>query len=231
MKIERQTNRINNKNDPYHFYNNEIKILLKNFFIDKINKKLKCLDFGCGEKPFDSHFSEIGLNKIISCDIAQNSKNNVDIVINKTDFKFPFMDSEFDFIFAFDVFEHVNNLEQTIGELKRLLKPGGQIICTMPFLYKVHEAPNDYRRFTYDGLKDFFSNYDFEVLNFKPIGNVFDVSHTILNEGIFSNNLITKIFKKMLIYQLKITRLMVPNKSFSIKETYFGCFFSLKKNL
>jgi len=67
MKIDRQKNRINNKNDPYYFYNNEIKILLKDYFIGKVNKNLKCLDFGCGEKPFDSYFSEIGLNKNRIC--------------------------------------------------------------------------------------------------------------------------------------------------------------------
>ena len=41
MKIDRQKNRINNKNDPYYFYNNEIKILLKDYFIGKVNKNLK----------------------------------------------------------------------------------------------------------------------------------------------------------------------------------------------
>ena len=231
MATNRQIDRVFNKNDPYHFYNNEIKVLLKDFFKNKYNDKLNCLDFGCGEKPFNAIFLEMGLKKIVSCDIEQNSKSDIDIIIDPKIPYLPFTDEKFDFIFAFDVFEHVNNLENTIDELKRTLKPGGQIICTMPFLYRVHEAPNDYRRFTFNGLKQFFSKYDFEVLNFKPLGNVFDVSHTILNEGIFSNNLITKILKRILIYQLKFTRLMVPSKSFSINETYFGCFFSLKRNL
>ena len=98
----------------------------------------------------------MGLQKIISCDIEQNSKKDVDIVIDRKIPKLPFGDGEFDVIFAFDVFEHINNLELTIIELKRVLKTNGYIICSMPFLYRVHEAPNDYRRFTFEGIKNYF---------------------------------------------------------------------------
>ena len=230
MKTDRQKNRINNTNDPYYFYNSEIKVLLKNFFEEKINTNLNCLDFGCGEKPFNSFFSDLGIKNIVSCDIAQNSKKNVDILLDKNTKKLPFIDGQFDFIFAFDVFEHAKNLEDITEELNRSLKPGGYILCTMPFLYKVHEAPDDYRRLTFEGLKELFVKRNFEVLNFKPLGDVFDVSHTIINEGIYANNLVTKILKKILIYQIKISKLFIPSKSFSTKETYFGCFFSLRKN-
>ena len=231
MTINRQKNRILNKNDPYHFYNKEIKTLLKNFFKIKSDNNLKCLDFGCGEKPFNSFFLEMGLQKIISCDIEQNSKKDVDIVIDRKIPKLPFGDGEFDVIFALDVFEHINNLELTIIELKRVLKTNGYIICSMPFLYRVHEAPNDYRRFTFEGIKNYFQKKDFEILKFKTLGDVYDVTHTIINEGIFSKNLITKILKRILIYQIKISKFLIPSKNISTDETYFGCFFILKKKI
>ena len=103
MKIDRQKNRINNKNDPYYFYNNEIKILLKDYFIGKVNKNLKCLDFGCGEKPFNAFFLEMGFKKIVSCDIEQNSKSDIDIIIDPKIPYLPFTDEKFDFIFAFNI--------------------------------------------------------------------------------------------------------------------------------
>ena len=67
----------------------------------------------------------------------------------------------------------------------------------MPFLYRVHEAPNDYRRFTFEGIKNYFQKKKtLKILKFKTLGDVYDVTHTIINEGIFSKNLITKIFEE-----------------------------------
>ena len=75
------------------------------------------------------------------------------------------------------------------------------------------------------GLKITFKKKDFEILKFKTLGDVYDVTHTIINEGIFSKNLITKILKRILIYQIKISKLLIPSKNISTDETYFGCFF------
>ena len=39
----------------------------------------------------------------------------------------PFEDSKFDAILSFDVFEHVQNIQKTIDECRRVLKPGGKL--------------------------------------------------------------------------------------------------------
>jgi SAM-dependent methyltransferase len=45
-----------------------------------------------------------------------------------------FTDASFDFILSFDVFEHIYRYRDALDECYRCLKPGGQIIFTVPFL-------------------------------------------------------------------------------------------------
>lgn len=44
----------------------------------------------------------------------------------------PFQDSAFDFIVSRDVLEHVNSLEETLKECRRILKPKGKMFCVFP---------------------------------------------------------------------------------------------------
>ena len=53
-----------------------------------------------------------------------------------------------DAVVCTEVLEHVVQPEQVIAECSRLLKPGGRLILSMPFLARIHADPNDYQRFT-----------------------------------------------------------------------------------
>jgi SAM-dependent methyltransferase len=63
-------------------------------------------------------------------------------------FTLPFKDNYFDLVVSFEVFEHVFNLEDILTELRRVIKPGGKLYFTTPFLFPEHEAPFDYQRLT-----------------------------------------------------------------------------------
>ena len=51
------------------------------------------------------------------------------------------------------VLEHVRDPVQVMGEMRRVLAPGGYLHLVTPFCHPFHEYPKDYRRFTLDGLK------------------------------------------------------------------------------
>ena len=51
------------------------------------------------------------------------------------------------------VLEHVRDPERVMGEIERVLAPGGYAHLVTPFCHPFHEYPRDYRRFTLDGLK------------------------------------------------------------------------------
>jgi len=64
----------------------------------------------------------------------------------------PFADSTIDHIVCLEVLEHVRWPDKLLAEVARVLKPGGQLFLSMPFLYPVHDAPHDYQRYTSHGL-------------------------------------------------------------------------------
>jgi len=47
----------------------------------------------------------------------------------------PFDDDSFDFIFSYDVFEHVQNVAEVLKECQRVLKPNGQLLVVFPPFY------------------------------------------------------------------------------------------------
>jgi len=51
------------------------------------------------------------------------------------------------------VLEHVRHPERVMEEIRRVAAPGGYIHLVTPFCHPFHAYPEDFRRFTIDGLK------------------------------------------------------------------------------
>ncbi|MCC6905162.1 MAG: methyltransferase domain-containing protein [Anaerolineae bacterium] len=61
----------------------------------------------------------------------------------------PFPDGQFDAVLCSEVLEHVPQPVGLVTEMARVLKPGGRIVITGPFLYGFHSDPDDYGRYTH----------------------------------------------------------------------------------
>lgn len=60
---------------------------------------------------------------------------------------------EYDVVICEQVLEHVIDPDAAVRNLRRLARPGGQILVSTPFLIRLHGSPNDYWRFTPLGLQ------------------------------------------------------------------------------
>jgi SAM-dependent methyltransferase len=70
----------------------------------------------------------------------------------------PFHDNSFDAILSLAVLEHVRDPFQCANEISRVLKPGGKLFCTMPFLQPLHGYPHHYFNATHQGLRCLFED-------------------------------------------------------------------------
>ncbi|QWD37532.1 class I SAM-dependent methyltransferase [Polynucleobacter paneuropaeus] len=180
-QVDRQPQRYEPiQSDPYYELNASITKLLKP--IGHILRNQSVLDFGCGERSFNKFFHDFSID-VIGCDISQNQSGTVDIVIDATKKILPFKDGNFDAIFLFDVLEHLPNDAQVLKELNRMLRNEGLLIMSVPFMYRFHEVPNDYRMYTPSGLAYVLAQAGFYVQEITPIGSSFLVVDTMLRES------------------------------------------------
>ena len=126
------------------------------------------------KKEFDKLFSRIKENglyldvggvgtlhsSVLTVNIAPSS--DTDIV---ADGQFlPFPDNSVDGVFILLVLEHVPNPRAISKEIYRILKPGGFVFATLPFLQVMHANPMDFFRFTPDGIRELFTDFEEESL-------------------------------------------------------------------
>jgi SAM-dependent methyltransferase len=126
----------------------------------------RVLDVGCGRKPYQSLFS--GAVEYIGMDIENpghdHSNESIDVFYDgKT---FPFPDNSFHSVLTNQVFEHVFNPVEFVLEIKRVLKPGGYLLLTVPFAWDEHEQPYDFGRYSSFGISHLLQINGFKVVNF-----------------------------------------------------------------
>lgn len=86
----------------------------------------------------------------------------------------PFVDGAFDGIISIAVLEHVKHPFACADEIVRVLKPGGKLICCVPFLQPLHGYPHHYYNMSGQGLRALFEGKlaidDHQVIDsIKPI--------------------------------------------------------------
>ena len=86
---------------------------------------------------------------------------SIDIVTKNQDL--PFADDTLSLVVSQEVLEHLPYPEQTVSEALRVLRPGGLFYCQVPFIIGYHPGPEDYWRFTKEGLRRLFSGGGWEI--------------------------------------------------------------------
>ena len=126
----------------------------------------KLLDLGCGSKPYEDIFED---EEYIGVDIEVSGHDHSTSRIDKFyDGKvIPFSDHQFDSVFSSEVFEHVFNLEELLEEISRVLKPGGKLAFTCPFVWDEHEKPYDFARYTSFAIKHLLHKHKFKLIILK----------------------------------------------------------------
>jgi SAM-dependent methyltransferase len=144
----------------------------------------RILDAGAGEqkyRPYCAHLSYVaqdfaqydGVGDARGLQTGRWDQSGLDIVSDIT--TIPAADASFDAIMCVEVFEHLPDPLAALGEFRRLLKVGGQLLLTAPFCSLTHFAPYHF----YSGFNRYFyqrhlPELGFEILKLEANGNFFE---------------------------------------------------------
>jgi SAM-dependent methyltransferase len=125
--------------------------------------KGKVLDVGCGTQPYRDFITPY-CDTYIGIDYSKHASSLKKPDISADAHFLPFAPESFDSLVAFQVMEHLPNPQIFLNEARRVVKPGGYILITTPFMWGEHEQPYDYYRYTRYGLEYLAKFADLECI-------------------------------------------------------------------
>ena len=104
----------------------------------------------------DAAMEVAGAFDIVYSDVAM--RRLTDLIADAHDI--PFADRTFDLVLACAVLEHVADPQRCVGEIVRVLRPGGYVFAATPFMQQVHMGAYDFTRFTFVGHRRLFRRFE-----------------------------------------------------------------------
>jgi SAM-dependent methyltransferase len=154
----------------------------------------RMLDVGCGDKPYrtlfavDRHIGIEHLGAVIHQDERAHASfaHLVGIIDAFADAgAIPFRDGSFDSCLCTEVLEHVPDPSTVVAEIHRVLRRGGALLLTVPFVGELHETPFDFRRFTSFGIRRILEDGGFAVERITPRGNFPVVAGQVVSHALY----------------------------------------------
>jgi SAM-dependent methyltransferase len=116
------------------------------------------LDYGADDAPYRRHLPRKADYR--SADLAGNPRADVEI---RPDGTLPVDDDTVDLVLSTQVLEHVDDPALYLSECIRVLRPGGSLVLTTHGIMHLHRDPQDYWRWTCDGLEKIVREAGLEV--------------------------------------------------------------------
>ena len=147
-----------------------IKKYLKKIFT---NDNDKVLDLGCGKNPY---YHKIMKGKIVCMDISKTDKTHI---VADADL-LPLKKNSFDKIIMVNSLYYFKNPFNALENIGAVLKKNGKLVIVAPFMYPIHDAPDDKYRFTEFGLREMLQD-NFKVLSINTAGGFFALPAVVLH--------------------------------------------------
>lgn len=130
----------------------------------------RVLDLGAGARPYAPLYERYFASST-SVDVAYSPHDigGIDAIASAENL--PFETGSFECVLCTEVLEHCRSPATAMGEIARVLKPGGRAFITTPFLRPLHEMPHDYYRYTPSALRDLSESSDLAVTGVVPRGD------------------------------------------------------------
>jgi 2-polyprenyl-3-methyl-5-hydroxy-6-metoxy-1,4-benzoquinol methylase len=138
----------------------------------------RVLDVGAGTCPYRSRFAHC---EYVAHDFKRyegvklgggTDYGRIDLVGDVTSIAAP--DASFDVVLCTEVLEHVPRPNEAVGEMARLLKPGGRLLLTAPLGSGLHQLPfHYYGGFSPEWYRELARRHGLEIVTITPNGGFF----------------------------------------------------------
>jgi len=200
------------------------------FIENRLNRNSVVLNIGSGSgfrtKKLKDWNKNFPADLLINMDI-QHKSDKISLICNAE--QLPFKNNCIDVAILQAVLEHVRQTQTAVLEAFRVLKEGGVIYVETPFLQPYHASPNDFWRFTREGLLELLSQ--FSCIESDPCAGPFSAlivqTHHLIRHFIPNNKLSVLIgmIAGYLLYPLKYLDYMIPKSIYKRLSVISGCFF------
>jgi SAM-dependent methyltransferase len=132
------------------------------------------VDLGCGTSPLRPFYRSM-VDHAWGIDWPSGLHDSSVDLFADLNVGLPLGASSVDTVILSDVLEHLRRPGLLIEEARRVMRPNGHVIGTVPFMYWLHEEPYDYFRFTEHGLRSLFTEAGFRHVDVHVLGGGGDV--------------------------------------------------------
>ena len=122
------------------------------------------LDYGCADRPYRDWFEQ-GV-EVVGADLPGNAAADITI---ESDGTVPCPDASFDAVLSTQVLEHVADPAVYLHECARVLRPGGRLLLSTHGIFYFHPDPNDFWRWTCQGLERIIGDAGLDVVRLEGI--------------------------------------------------------------
>jgi SAM-dependent methyltransferase len=129
------------------------------------------LDAGAGDAPYRELFAAHCYRTQDWTASVHPGARAADVVGSLEDIPVP--DASFDSVICTQVLEHVARPDLALAEIRRILRPGGSLWLTVPFVGELHEEPHDHFRYTSHGLLGLAERAGLTADEVTPLGGYF----------------------------------------------------------
>jgi SAM-dependent methyltransferase len=183
----------------------------KNFLLEAIVNLLanlpkgKVLDLGCGDGEFSKRLKDLGF-EVVASDMDYNRfkyHKDISFHVSNLENELPFEEAVFDYVLFLETIEHIYNPDFAIGQIKKVLKPGGTLILSTPNILNL----NSRMRFFFEGSFDFFREPLLDYCKVFPAGlqnmhlipwRFQELEYLLYKNGLFVKNVYTDLMKPTL---------------------------------
>jgi SAM-dependent methyltransferase len=121
---------------------------ISHFIHKDLLEETSILDIGSGPGRLSSKFINVDVFPFPEVDIIADAES------------LPFKDGSVDALVTESMLEHIPRPTVVAKEMVRILKKGGVLYASAPFIHPYHASPDDFNRWTISGLKALFSELE-----------------------------------------------------------------------